>query len=53
VARGGPVPRPLVWAGVGAVAAGLALGMTSAGRRAPVASRPPQPELTPSASGLG
>jgi drug/metabolite transporter (DMT)-like permease len=29
VALGGPVPRPLVWAGVATVAAGLALGLRS------------------------
>ena len=31
VALGGPMPRPLVWAGVGLVAAGLALGLRPGG----------------------
>ena len=36
LALGAPAPRPLVWAGIGVVAAGLALGLT--GARAPQAS---------------
>jgi drug/metabolite transporter (DMT)-like permease len=41
VALGGPVPAPLVWAGVATVAAGLALGLRAEPRR-PTA-RPPVP----------
>jgi len=47
VALGGPMPRVLVWAGIGLVAAGLALGMTSGGTRraepAPVTPGGPGP----------
>ena len=35
MALGGPMPRPLVWAGVGLVAAGLALGLRAAPPPAP------------------
>lgn len=33
MALGGPSPRPLVWLGIGTVAAGLALGLTPGSRR--------------------
>jgi drug/metabolite transporter (DMT)-like permease len=47
IALGGPAPRPLVWAGVATVAAGLALGLT-AGRR--TAERPPRMSPAPPAA---
>ena len=34
VAMGGPIPRPLVWVGIGTVAAGLAIGLPATGRPA-------------------
>jgi drug/metabolite transporter (DMT)-like permease len=40
MALGGPSPRPMVWLGIATVAAGLALGLTSRHRRAPVSPRP-------------
>ncbi len=53
VALGGPMPTPLVWLGIGAVAAGLAAGMTT--RRArPVVPAAPEPVLvTPGVPGRG
>lgn len=41
VALGGPVPRPLVWAGVATVAAGLALGLRPQRPTPPPATPPP------------
>jgi len=44
VLLGGPAPRPLVWAGIAVVAAGLALGLRTNPRRLPPT---PYPDRSP------
>jgi drug/metabolite transporter (DMT)-like permease len=52
VLLGGSMPTPLVWLGIGAVATGLAIGMTSARRGRPAPA--PAPVLvTPGVAGRG
>jgi drug/metabolite transporter (DMT)-like permease len=54
VALGGPMPRPLVWAGVATVVAGLVLGLVP-GRAIPATpggGPPPGPEDLPGRAGL-
>ena len=45
VALGGPMPQPAVWAGIGVVAAGIALGLRAAAAPEPVVD--PGPALAP------
>jgi drug/metabolite transporter (DMT)-like permease len=47
VLLGGPAPRPLVWAGITVVAAGLALGLRRPAARRPAVPPPPAPSQHP------